>query len=102
MLNITNFAKARRYLNINLIAREAGIDVHTLFEKLAAEENLQPTEASLLADILNKAGIQLRACEHEEESPMLTGKSAWVEDLVALPLQIHPEATLHRDFFYYE
>ncbi|MDW8205079.1 MAG: hypothetical protein RMJ87_08640 [Cytophagales bacterium] len=101
MLNITNFAKARRYLNINLIAQEAGIDVQVLFEKLAAEENLQPTEASRLIDILSKAGIQLRTWEVPESIP-LTSKSAWVDELKALPLEIHPEATLYRDFFYHE
>lgn len=101
MLNITNFAKARRYLNINLIAKEAGIDVQTLFEKMAAEENLQPTEASRLIDLLSKAGIQLRTWENDSPA-VLTAKSAWVDDLKALPLEIHPEATLHRDFFYHE
>lgn len=101
MLNITNFAKARRYLNINLIAQEAGIDVQILFEKMAAEENLQPTEASRLIDLLSKAGIQLRTWENDNPTT-LTARSAWVDELKALPLAIHPEATLQRDFFYHE
>lgn len=98
MLNITNFAKARRYLNINLIAREAGIDVQTLFEKLAAEESLQPAEEARLIHILSEAGIQLRTREHNDQAPM-TDKSVWADKLKALPLRVAPQATLHRDFF---
>ncbi|WP_448518593.1 hypothetical protein [Rhodoflexus sp.] len=101
MINITNFSKARRYLNINLIAQEAGIDVQELFEKLAAEEELQPVDASRLVDTLSKAGIQLRTWEHATDF-VHTNRSAWVDNLLAIPLQIHPEATLQRDFFYRE